>query len=419
MMNLPFDLVELAPCPEPPYVANVPLREIAFRPDAWLPEEVATLKARFAADDCLQAIADDLKRPLSGVRSKLGDLGLRRNSHQPWSELDQAYLAQHYGILPTSSVAAALGRTPAAVYAQAGIAGLTEGNPPQYTAWEIAQVRAGYARGVPVAQLATLIGRPMSGLSSIASKLGIKHANAPADWSETEQTRALELAEQNLPYRRITATLADEGFPERETGAVGQVLRKLGYGRGWGRPWLEEEEALLRQAYEQGASLTPLRQRLGRTPCSIRWKAGEMRLQGTHVRKNGFRTEPDWTDDEIAILRRDYGRVPTSDLARTLNRRKGGIFNKAWSLGLKHGYIRSFTDDEEQAIRIARTHGISLTDLSAALGRDIAVVSKHAIRMGAPFSARIVRAPRTPRRLRPTLTLAGILALPDVQPEPQ
>ncbi len=54
---------------------------------------------------------------------------------------------------------------------------------------------------------------------------------------------------------------------------------------------------------------------------------------------------------------------------------------------------------------------MSLTDLSAALGRDPAVVSKQAIKLGIPFATRLNRAPRGPRQGRPTVTLGSLLAM--------
>ncbi len=409
---LPFDLVELVPGPAMgPVVPTSPLREIPFRRDAWLPEEIASLRAGFTADVDLQAIADELGRTLAAVRTKIGELGLRRNSSRPWSEMEDSFLAQNYGLIATSGIACDFGRAPAAIYARAGLLKLTEGNPPPYTEWEIAQLRAGYEQGVPVSQLGVLIGRPVTGIASLASKLGIAHANSPHDWSAEEQQRALVLAEAGHRYRHIAAELLAEGFPERQHNAVGRVLRKLGYGRGWGRTWLPEEDDLLRCAYATGAKLTPLRERLGRTPNSIRYRAGELGLQGTHARPNGWRTEPSWTDEEIAVLRRDYGKVSTHALAAALGRKKGGVYNKAFSLGLVHGWMRAFSEEEERAIRIARAGSISLPDLGQALGRDPAVVSKHATRMGIPFATRPHKAPRGPRRHRRPLDLAAILAL--------
>ena len=45
----------------------------------------------------------------------------------------------------------------------------------------------------------------------------------------------------------------------------------------------------------------------------------------------------------------------------------------------------------------------------------MAVVSKHAIRMGFPFGARTVRAPRGPRRDRPPVTLGMLLAMDEAE----
>ncbi len=419
MLDLPFDLVELVPCPASVRDSpGAPLREVAYREDAWLPEDVNALRARFGDDEILADIAVLIGRTLAAVRTKIVDLGLRRNSSRPWSGLDDEYMARHYGTEAASAVAAALGRSCGAVYARAGLLGLTEGNAPSYTDWEVAQIRAGYAQGVPVAQLAVLIGRPASGIATVASRLQIRHANGPRGWSGDEQQRALALGETGIPYAAIADVLEAEGFPRREGRTVGQTLRKLGYGRGWGRPWLPEEDDLLRDAYAHGKSLTPLRTRLGRNRPSIAHRAGELDLQGTHVRPNGWRTDPPWTDQDIAILRRDYGTVPTPKLAEALGRAKGGVYNKAFVLGLKHGFMQAFDDDEERALRIAWHHGVSITDVSAALGRDTAVVSKHAIRMEIPFGARARRAPRGPRRDRPAVTLASLLAMSDVPDGP-
>lgn len=408
-----FSIVELVPCPllSVPDIPVAPLREVAYRGDAWLPGELDRLRAGFAADEDLQGIADALERTHSAVRTKVGELGLRRDSSRPWTALEDEHLARHYGTVATSTVASDLGRTCAAVYARAGVLALTEGNAPPYTRWEVAQVRAGYDWGVPVARLAVIVGRPASGIASLASKLGIKHRNGPVGWTGEEQGRALAWAETGIRYGEVAERLEQEGFPRREGDAVGQVLRKLGYGRGWGRPWLPEEKDLLRHSYAHDLSLTPLRTRLGRSRSSIAWQAGELGLQGTHARPSGWRTEPPWTAQDLRILKRDYGRVPTKELARRLNRKKGGVYTKAWALGLEHGWMRAFTADEERAIRLARDHGVSMTDLSRALDRDVAVVSKHAIRMGIPFATRAVKAPRGPRRNRPLVTLASLLAL--------
>ena len=110
---LPCDLIELVPCPAiSPAGPVAPLRELPFRRDSWLPDEIAALRAAFAADAGLQAIAEQIGRTLNAVRTKIGELGLRRNSSQPWSELEDTYLAQTYGTAAASAIACELGRTP-------------------------------------------------------------------------------------------------------------------------------------------------------------------------------------------------------------------------------------------------------------------------------------------------------------------
>lgn len=425
--DLPFDVVELVPCaPAAPAAAAdaaaapppVPLREMAFRADAWAPDETDALRRLFAEDHGWEEIGAALGRPPAGVATKAWALGLRRHSSRPWTDWENAELARRYGGEPTSEVAARLGRSPAAVYARAGALGLTEGNAPPYSGWEIAQIRAAYARGVPVAQVAVLIARPVCGIATVASRLGLRHAAAPADWSPAEAERALALAAGGMRYRAIAARLAAEGFPARSAVAVGAALRGLGYGRGWGRPWTAEEDALLRLAYAEGRSLTPLRERLGRTPHSIRWRTGGLGLAGTHARPNGFRTERDWTEEELAALHRGYGRVPTRELAASLGRALRAVYSRAHGLGLVHGWIRPFAPEEDRAVALAHAHGVSIRDLAEALGRDVAVVGKRARRaLGIDFARRPpgVRAPRTPRAGREPLTLAAILALGDAR----
>ena len=130
MQDLAFDVVELAPCPGSggaPWPVEIPqLREVAYRWDGWSSEEVDRLHAGFVADAGLGALTLEIGRPLHGVRSKIQELGWRRNSRRPWCELEDAYLAQHYGTDAASTIAGALGRSAGAVSARASLLGLTE-----------------------------------------------------------------------------------------------------------------------------------------------------------------------------------------------------------------------------------------------------------------------------------------------------
>lgn len=401
MADLDADIVELAPCPPAPPARA--LREMPFRVDAWTPAELDRLRALFAADVAISEIAASLGRGRAGVADRIATLGMRRHSTRPWTNLEDEELARRYGVEATAAIAAAFGRSCSAVYARAGLLGLSEGAPPAWTAWEDAQLRTGYARGVPLLQLAALIGRPFSGLASRASALALVHAAHPPDWSDAEAARALALAAAGHRYQRILAMLAAEKFPTRTPSGLGQVLRRLGYGRGWGRPWTEDEDELLRRAYSEAASLTPLRARLGRTTCSIRWRAGYLGLRGTHLNRNGWRAGADWTDDQVAMLQAEYGKTANDVLAARLGRSKAAMFSRANVLGLVHGYIRAFSPDELRALALADRHGLAIADLALALGRRACSVSKYATNHGYRFG-------RRPRRaVAPTL--ASILAL--------
>ena len=372
-LDLDADVVELAPAPDP-VPQSLPLREMAYRADAWTPAESERLRALFLADVSIGDMALTLGRGRGAISERIALLGLRRNSTRSWTELDDAELSRRYGTEPTATIASDLARSCSAVYARARLLDLTEGNPPEWTPWEDAQLAEGYRRGVPLAQIATLIGRPFGGLSSRAGYLGIVHANHPPDWTQQETARALELAEAGHRYTAIVAMLVEEGFPHRTIRGFGLAIRKLGYGRGWGRVWTPEEDALLGKAYTEGTSLTPLRRQLGRTAGSLRHRAEYLGLRGLHANRNGWRIGPDWTEASITT--------------------------RANVLGLVHGYIRPFSEDETRALDIAFRTGVSIADLALALDRKAMSVSKYATNHGYQFG-------RRPRR---AVTLEGLLA---------
>lgn len=412
--DLDAEIVELTPfVPDQQTGTTAPLAELAFRANAWLPDETLRLRAAFADDCTLEEIATVLGRSRASIATRIYDLGLRRNSRRSWIAWEDEELARCYTHEPTATLAARLGRGVSALYARAQLLGLSEPGSPPYSGWEDAQLRAGYEKAVPVAQIASLIGRPFAGVISRASALGLRHACQPDDWSDAEMARALALAATGMPYVVIARALASEGFPARNSRSLGQRLRKLGYGRGWGRPWITEEDELLRHAYATGTSLTPLRERLGRSPHSIRWRAEALGLRGTHVRRDGFRQGPVWTAGEEARLRADYGKVPTRDIAKDLGRGVRAVLYHANRLGLVHGFMRAFSAHEDRAIRNAWTHGVSMVDVAQALGRDPAVIGKRAARIGCRFNdpARPSRGPRTRRANRTPVTLQSLLAL--------
>jgi hypothetical protein len=409
--DLEPQIVELVAVPAPAAAGAV--RELAFRQDAWLPEEDAQLRELFFADAAIGEMAEAIGRRYQAVRNRICTLGLRRNSQRPWTDLEDAEVLRRYGPETAAAIAQDLGRGVSAVYNRARLLGMAEAMAPDWTAWEDAQLRAGYAQGLPVAQIAVIIGRSYSGANSRAYALGLRHLLHPEGWSAEELARALALAHEGHRYLEVIELLVAEGFPRRTKPGLGPILRRLGYGRGWGRRWTPEEDDLLRRAYASGGSLRELGRDLNRPPGSLRWRAEALELRGSHPNRDGFRQGPPWTPEEDARLREVYGKVKTSELPALFGRPKGGIFQRAWHLGIRHGYWRPYTEEEVRAIHIAWRHGIGIPDVAAALGRKPAAVYKQLDRLKLSLSdpARAVQASRGPRKTRRAPTLTEILQL--------
>lgn len=378
MMDLDADLVELTPWVPP----ASPLREIDYRSTAWLPSEIDMLREMFLADRPIEEIAGAVGRTFQATRTRIWELGLRRNSSLPWSEIEDAELARRYRDEPAARIAGEFGRSPAAIYARGSALGLSEPINPDYEPWEDAQIAAGYAAAIPCRQLAALLGRPVSGLMTRASTLRLRHPSLPPDWSDEEARRAMELAETGLLYSKIRRQLVQEGFPPRSKQGFGQKLRILGYGRGWGRPWMPDEDEIVKRAYRNSESLTPLVAQLGRTRTAICWRSRALGVAGTHKSKAGFRQGPDWSAEHNARLREAYGKVPMEELAAELGRTVRQVYMHAWQLKISAGYNRRFTPEDDAAIRQAVTAGDDLRTLAKPLDRQIDAIQRRAKRLG-------------------------------------
>lgn len=400
-------VVELVACPAPlPLPSLSPAGtpgEMTWRKDAWTPGEIATLRRLFAQDVPVGEIAEVLGRGRQGVRDRIYVLGLRRHSQRPWNELEDEELIRRYGNEATAGIAADLGRSCRATYVRAALLGLTLTGAPPWTPWEDAQLRFGYETGIPIAEIAVLIGRPHYGVSTRASLLGLRHKHMPPDWSAAEIERIIALQEAGRSYTEIGQMLGQEGHTTRSKNAMKAIMRKIGEGKGWGRAWTGEEDELLKAAYASGQSLTHLQRGLSRSADSIRWRAGYLGLAGTHANRAGWRTGPDWSETDIERLRHDYGRVPTAELALAMGRSKAAIFTRANLLGLSHGYLRPWSGDDKAALAISHARGVDIRDLADALGRKVAAVHKYAAKQGLAFGRR--------KRAATPMSLPEILAL--------
>lgn len=412
-----FEIVALDPAiagPAPKVAAETAsVREIRFRQKTWLPGELDALRRMVPTSASWEKIAGTLDRSVTAVKSKAWEIGLCRGNSRRWTEDEDRLLFKNYGTVPTSVLAISLDRGSPAIYARAGYLGLQRVAPPPWSEAEDAVLREAYATGAMIAEIAARLGRPGSGVISRASHLGLRRPDGPRPWHPEEQALALKLAEEGHRYPVIRRKLAAMGFPLRAESTFQAFIATTGYSRGWGRPWIDEESDLLRVAYQEGGNLVALAHRLGRSPHSIRWKAWELGLSGSHPKPNGARQGRPWSETDDEILRTNYGhgKMKTRDLAVLLDRPKGAVYNRAFTLGLDHGYFRVWTAEEDLILRIAHQAGISITDLASALKRDPTIVSKRAVTLGIPFASRMHQAPRTPRAKRDPVTCKSILAM--------
>jgi hypothetical protein len=205
----------------------------------------------------------------------------------------------------------------------------------------------------------------------------------------------------HLADRRSQNATNDTALPEQNaTKATPTTGRNGKYPK-----WTPDEDEALRKAYAVGDRIDHLAALLGRTYRGTISRAQKLGYSHPRDIKGGFITSPSWTAAEDALLHQLYGNIPTPELPARIGRSKTAIFNRAFTLGLRHGYQRCWTRPELKALRIAHDRGLAIADVAAALGRKSFSVSKYAGNHGLRFGARrLVLAP---------LTLQDILALED------
>jgi hypothetical protein len=373
--------VELVPCTMAPVPSPAaPLLERRFeapRADSWRPEEIARLRSLFGADAPLREIVADLGRPLHGVRTKICDLGLRRNSALPWTEEDDAELTRRYGLEPTAAVAADLGRTAAAVYARACILGLTRGVEPDWCAWEIAQIRAGYPAGVPPLAMARMIGRTLSAVLTKANDLGLRSPNARERWSPDEVAILAEGVEQDLTARRIAARLAEHGFARSRT-AVKIRLQALGYERMTALPFSADEDEVIRRGYAAADTTDAIAARLvGRSGGAVARRARLLALRHPRARAEA------WTPGQHARLRQGYAdREAPRLIAAAVGKSLRATYAEAHRLGIDGTHRAKFTPEQDAILlSVDAADGPTLKEAAARIGRDYGTCSQRRTRL--------------------------------------
>ncbi len=356
-------------------------RNFSQRVDGWRPEEIERLKSLFYDDVAIPDIVKALGRRIHGVRTKICELGLRRQSARPWSEEEDGTLLKLYGREPTLQISLFLGRTPGSVYSRAKKLDLTSDAMPPWDEVEIGILRSGFSSGTQMALIGDRLGRTLSAVASKAHDLGLRHANAVTRWSDDEYAIVARGVDDNQTARQIAQRLCDAGYSRTRNG-VKQVTNQLGYDRSNSVPWSPEEDAELRAGFAAAARVADIVP-LGRTKSGARWRARHLGLQ--HPKPDGARGGPAYSDDELAFLKANYGKMPGKELALALGRELRAIYNQAFHMGLKSGRNVRFSAEED--LRLLETldpNGPDLADVAKLINRDYETAWRRRSRLRNP-----------------------------------
>ncbi len=251
----------------------------------WTPAEDDYLREWFRKKTALE-IANSLGRTEPSIKQRaLKALSLprtRMSSHGPrWTLEEDSFLTEKYGRIRTKDVAAALGRTVASIHSRALVLGLTRRTD----------------RG----------------------------PNRP--WSKDDESYVL--ASYGM------AALNELAFALRRTPTA--IRNRANHPR-WGlrpgvrrpRPWLPEEDNVLRAEYQR-THTEVLAGNLGRSVSSV-----HSRVHALGLTRHFKRSLPKaWTSAEDNHLQAHYGEIRPAQLANTLNRTRASVYHRADTLGLK------------------------------------------------------------------------------------
>lgn len=195
----------------------------------WLADERELLSKHFADMDSRQ-LASRIGRPLTAVRQKAYEMGLKTNSYTgPWSKREVAILKELYPNTSTRSLAKRIGRSMQSVGQKALKLGLKKtdeylasigfvSQPKKWTRDDLALLRQMYHSN-QVDQIAARLGRSLQTVRQQAHKMGLKKKDY-AGWSADE----IRKLRSEFPLKTIGHLAAELG---RSVNSVRQKAHRL------------------------------------------------------------------------------------------------------------------------------------------------------------------------------------------------
>jgi hypothetical protein len=100
------------------------------------------------------------------------------------------------------------------------------------------------------------------------------------------------------------------------------------------RKWTADELEILRTRYNEDGP-EAVAKAVGRTAKAVKYKAYKEKI--IEIKRRYVRSYKLWTEEEENRLRWDWGTIPLSKIARSMNRTERSVYDRAKQLGLKMG----------------------------------------------------------------------------------
>jgi hypothetical protein len=237
--------------------------------------------------------------------------------------------------------------------------------PARWRAVEDRELRRLYTSGIPLAAIATQLGRSEDAIGARRVALDLPARRRPPAWSPLADRVLREAVAAGLPATVIAHKL------RRPVGQVRARRRQLGLARTAPRRYSASEDAAIRTAWAAGEPVERIARDLARTPAAVVLRARALGLHAPPMRLRWNRVEDD-------VVRDGYSDGLTCEaIARTLpGRTPAAVGARARKLGLST-YARRWSADDDHRLRRILTER-SIDDAARMLGRTPEAIRQRA-----------------------------------------
>jgi hypothetical protein len=255
----------------------------------------------------------------------------------------------------------------------------------RWTPAEDRQLGRLYAEQVAIGQIAMRLGRSADAVVARRRALGIVPRRRSRPWSAREAALVRAGAAAGVPASLLASRL------HRSVEQVRWRRRAVAGARPAARPYLPQDDALIRLWPFERGELVSLAYRLGRSPDALRLHAQQLGVHRPRPRRR-------WTAWEDALIRDGYTSArPCAEIAAQLPRRSvASVAARAGKLGLST-YARGWSIQDDRRLAHLTVRGDTLEDVAQRLGRTPEAIRRRAVRLGATPPAP-APAPRRARR---------------------